>query len=34
MDKEDIDYMYGLSIPNIYKKIKNKEYDIIEIDDL
>ena len=34
MDKKDIDYIYGLSAPNIYKKIKNKEYPIIEIEDL
>lgn len=34
MDKKDIDYIYGLSVPNIYSKIKNKQYPIIEIEQL
>lgn len=32
MDKDDLDYIFNLSAPNIYKKILNKEYEVMEND--
>lgn len=32
MDKPDLDYIFNLSAPNIYKKIKRGEYEVVEID--
>ena len=30
MDKEDLNYIFNLSAPNIFNKINNKEYEIVD----
>lgn len=34
MEKDDIDYIVGLSAPNILKKIKSNKYQIVEINEI
>jgi len=34
MDKEDVDYIFGLSSPNILSKIKTNKYKIVSPEDL
>jgi len=34
MDKEDLQYIFSLSTPNIYKKIQAKEYETVDANEV